>query len=197
MELRDEMVERPLLLSEQAEEKVGMKEIWKDIDGFQGRYQISNLGNVMSLNYNNTGKSKLLKPMPNQKGYLSVALSKNNHRTMKQIHRLVAEAFIPNPDNLPQVNHIDENPKNNMLSNLEWCDAKYNNNYGNRNNKIQQKISHKTYQYDLDGNLIAVWPSQSEASRQLNISLGNINDVIKGRKKTIHGFIFTDTPIDK
>lgn len=91
-----------------------MEEIWKDIGGFEGLYQVSNLGRVKRVT---TGR--VLKGMASGKGYLLVGLSKNNIRSVKTIHRLVAQAFIPNPENKPEVNHIDENKTNNMVSNLE------------------------------------------------------------------------------
>ena len=166
--------------------------ILKDIEGYEGKYMVSDQGQVWS-NY----KKGFLKPGERSGGYPHVILTKNGKPATFSIHRLVAQAFIPNPDNLPIVNHKDENKQNNNVDNLEWCDYQHNNTYGSRIDKVNQKISHKTYQYDLDGNLIAVWPSQREASRQLNISSGNINDVIKGKLKSTHGFIFTDTPIDK
>lgn len=129
-----------------------MKEIWKDIPDFEGLYQVSNLGNVKTLDkYVGTGikhnskvkrKEKLLKQY-NKRGYLQVSLSKNHKRYYFSVHRLVAQAFIPNPDNLLQVNHKDENPMNNCIENLEWCTAKYNCNYGTRNKRIYNKTSFK------------------------------------------------------
>ena len=165
--------------------------ILKDIEGYEGRYMVSDQGQVWSYR-----KKDFLRPIE-RAGYPYVILTKNGKQAGFSIHRLVAQAFIPNPNNLPIVNHKDENKQNNNVDNLEWCDYQHNNTYGNRIDKVKQKISHKTYQYDLDGNLIAVWPSQREASRQLNISSGNINQVIKGKLKSTNGFIFTDTPIDK
>ncbi len=118
-------------------------EIWKDIDGYEGIYQVSNLGNVKSLEriihrISRWGtpspfivREKLIKPV-NRNGYLYYNLSKNGVCTRMSAHRLVAKAFIPNPDNLPQINHKDETTDNNCVDNLEWCDAKYNINYGNR-----------------------------------------------------------------
>ena len=100
-----------------------MEEIWKDIDGYEGLYQISNLGNVKSLNYRNQGIERILTPKCNNAGRLWVELARNGDRKPMLIHRLVAMAFIPNPNGYPQVNHMDENPKNNRVDNLEWCTA--------------------------------------------------------------------------
>lgn len=125
-----------------------MKEVWKQIKEFEGLYEVSNLGNVRSVdrfvNHSKGGKSlkkgKILKPSIGN-GYLAVILSKNNILVRKNIHRLVAEAFIPNPYNLKQINHKDENKLNNIFTNLEWCDCKYNINYGSALNRmIQTKI---------------------------------------------------------
>lgn len=100
--------------------------IWKDIPGYEGIYQISNYGEVKSLNYHNTSKERILKPAKDKKGYLRCALSKQNKLVTFKIHRLVASVFIPNPLNLPMVNHIDCKKTNNHVSNLEWCDNSYN-----------------------------------------------------------------------
>lgn len=121
------------------------KQCWKDIPGYEGKYQVSNTGRVRSLNYMRTGKSKVMKPSTNKLGYKGVGLRKNGKCTKYYIHRLVALAFIPNPLNLPQVNHIDENKTNNVVWNLEWCTQEYNNNYGNRNKKISE--AHKGRQF--------------------------------------------------
>ena len=121
-----------------------MIEIWKDIEGYEGLYEVSSYGRVRSLgqfvNHNFGGyayrKGRILKPGLGSRGYLSVTLSKNGIQKQYTVHRLVAQAFIENPDNLPQVNHKDEDRTNNNVTNLEWCDAKYNVNYGNRLNKF-------------------------------------------------------------
>lgn len=109
-----------------------MIEIFKDIQGYEG-YQISNLGNVKEL-----CNGKILSRFKNSGGYLMVRLVKDNKGKHLLVHRLVAEAFIPNPNNYPMVNHRDEDKTNPTLSNLEWCDAKYNNSYGLRLHKEKQ-----------------------------------------------------------
>ena len=99
-----------------------MEEIWKDIDGYEGLYQVSNLGRVKSFNYNRTGKEMNLKPVNtcNGFGYLYVNLNKNGKTRLFYIHRLVAKAFLENPDHKSDVNHKDENKTNNCVENLEW-----------------------------------------------------------------------------
>lgn len=110
-------------------------ETWKDIKGYEGLYQVSNLGRVKSLNYNHTGNVKVISSRVCNSGYLRVQLHKDGVRKKLLIHRLVAEAFIPNPLNLPEVNHKDEDKTDNRVENLEFCDRTYNINYGDRNTK--------------------------------------------------------------
>ena len=112
-----------------------MKEVFKDIKGFEGKYQVSNLGRIRSLNYRMTGKHHIMK-FGSDGEYDTVVFYVNGHRHMRKVHRVVAEAFIPNPDNLPQVNHLNEVKTDNRAENLEWCDNKYNSNYGTRNKRI-------------------------------------------------------------
>lgn len=112
-------------------------EEWRDIEGYEGIYQVSNEGRVRNISKN---PYKMMKPHCNQRGYCQVTLSKNNKYIMAAIHRLVAKAFIPNPSNLPQVNHKDEKKDNNIVENLEWCDNKYNSNYGTRGERIGEKL---------------------------------------------------------
>lgn len=115
------------------------REVWKDIPGYEGLYQISNIGNIRSLNYNQTGKVQRLK-LDTHKGYKKLCLYKNGRKKSHRVHRLVALAFIPNPNNLPYINHKDENRANNCVWNLEWCTAKYNTNYGTCPQKISTAL---------------------------------------------------------
>ena len=120
-----------------------MGEVWKDVPGYEGLYQVSNCGNVRSLDrlIKRKGQGDLplkggtVKQFSN-KGYKVVTLSKESKLKQFKVHRLVALAFIPNPDSLPQVNHKDENPANNCIENLEWCDDRYNSNYGTRSQRM-------------------------------------------------------------
>ena len=112
-----------------------MNEIWVDIKGYEGQYQVSNTGYVKSIKRN-----RILKTT-NVKGYLQISLSDHGNIKKRLVHRLVAEAFIPNLDDLPYVNHKDENTMNNSVENLEWCTLMYNANYGSRNSRIS--ISHR------------------------------------------------------
>lgn len=157
-----------------------MKEEWKIIEGTNEKYSVSNLGNVkMNEHYteitpsktNPLGKAKLYKERPvkqylNCNGYSIVYLqiSKGN-RAIKPVHRLVAQAFIPNPHNLPFVNHKDESRCNNMVDNLEWCDPKYNANYGTRNKRLRIAGGRKVAQYTLDGEFVKIWDSVSSISQ--------------------------------
>ena len=126
-----------------------MKEIWKDISGYEGVYQISNLGRVKSLkNTKGNPKETIKKPMLKENGYLQVDLYKKTKKKKFYIHRLVAMAFIPNPDNLPEVDHVDTNRTNNTVENLRWVDKKRNMN----NSLTKEKISgENSYMYGKKG----------------------------------------------
>lgn len=163
-----------------------MKEIWKDIKDYEGLYEVSNLGNVKSLRTN-----KILKPNKGSNGYLLVHLYNNGIRSKHiLIHRLVAETFIPNPNNYQQVNHKDENIINNSIDNLEWCDSKYNANYGTRNKRVSEARSKPVNQYFSNGSLFATYRSITEASINTRINKSNICYCCKGKQKTAGGFIW-------
>lgn len=176
-----------------------MEEIWKEIDGYPN-YMVSNLGNVKSLERvimksngkRQTIKETIRKGVKDKDGYLIVTLY-NEYHNMKNIkvHRLVAQAFIPNPNNLPEVNHKDEDKTNNNVDNLEFCTTRFNLTYGNRLKKVIKKISKKCYQYDLNKKLINVFPSTQEASKLTGICQSNISACCRGEYKTTHGYIFS------
>lgn len=182
------------------------REIWKDIKDYEGLYQVSNLGRVRSLNYNHTeNKIKLLK-QGNRVGYKLVALSKNKQRKTYSVHRLVAMAFIYNPDmnKYNEVNHKDEDKTNNCVWNLEWCDRKYNMDYGtfrertikyliNHNNEISKTV----YQYDLYGNLVKEYPSTMEVQRQSNYSQGTVSSCCRGERNSAYGYIWSYKELTK
>ena len=178
---------------------------WKDIDGYEGLYQVSNLGRVKSLDryMNNKHGTKTLKKgrilinsLVKRTGYLRVSLSKNGNFISKRVHQLVAIAFIPNPNCYNQINHKDENKQNNCVDNLEWCNSKYNNNYGNHRLRISQthnknqKNSKKVYQYDKSNNLIKIWNSTREVGRFFNIDNNTISRCCRGKNKLLYGFIW-------
>lgn len=168
------------------------KEVWENITGYEGLYQISNLGRVKSLeriNYQNKHQDEIImKKYLGNKGYFTVKLTKNGKTQIFTIHRLVATTFIPNPNNLPCVNHKDENRQNNEVSNLEWCSYHYNNNYGNRNKKIAKRLGMTIVSIDKNGNK-KIYTSISEAARKLGVNgIGNISKVLSGNSKTAYGY---------
>ena len=145
-------------------------EIWRDVVGFEGQYQVSNKGNVFSVARRDSRGRKcgglLLKPNYDKDGYLIVDLYENGVGKKKKIHRLVVEAFLPNHKNLPDVNHKDENPSNNELSNLEWCDARYNNSYGTRIERVVQAQSKKVRAVNIETGEVVKFNSTREAGRK-------------------------------
>lgn len=168
-----------------------MNEIWKDINGYNGLYQISNLGRVKSLN-----KSIIKKLQTNEKGYLKVTLANNKKRKTYFVHRLVALHFIPNINNLPQINHKNENKCDNRVENLEWCDNRYNCNYGVHNTKISQKLKRHPslikpiLQLTPNGELIKKWGSSTDAAENLHIHKTCISECCNGKQKTAGGYVW-------
>ena len=152
----------------------------KDIKGYEGLYAITTEGDVYSYK-----RKKFLKPADNGTGYLFVILHKDGKVKNYKIHRLVAEAYLPNPNNLPQVNHKDENKTNNCLQNLEWCDASYNTNYGTCITKRSNNYKKPILQYDLDGNFIREWQSATDVGRKVK---GNICQCLKGKIPSAYGY---------
>ena len=159
------------------------KEIWKTIKDYDN-YIISNFGKVKSLK-----KNIILKPEIRRK-YYSVQLYKNKKSKHFQIHRLVAIAFIENPNNLKYVNHKDENKLNNYVDNLEWCTASYNINYGTAIKRATEKKSISIYQYDKKGNYLNTYSSFMDAQRKTGIFNNNIVKCCKGERKTAGGYIW-------
>ena len=191
-------------------------EVWKDIPGYEGYYQVSNLGRVKSIPrkvYCNGGfhisKERILKQDKNKSGYWRTHLLKDGIAKTPLVHRLVALAFIPNPNNYPDINHKDENPANNCVNNLEWCTEKYNMNYGTaierrkasfvRNNSFKKANATKVKNgsrgaetpieaVPKDGITIINYPSISEAARVTGISKGHIGECCRGIRPSAGGY---------
>lgn len=182
------------------------KEVWRPVVEYEGLYEVSNLGRVRSLdryetflNYGRMSvrhrKGRIMKPVITSKGYYIVSLK---GKDIFYIHRLVAQAFLPNPHNLPQVNHKDENKANNCVKNLEWCTQEYNYKYGTRaercikSNINNSKKSKPVRQYSIDGMFIKEWPSLMEIKRTLGKSISSISACClnKPKYKTAYGFVW-------
>ena len=154
----------------------------KDIKGYEGLYAITSCGKVWSYK-----SQKFLKLTDDGRGYLIVSLCKGGKGKAFRVHRLVAETYIPNPNNLPEVNHKDEVKINNCINNLEWCDSKYNNNYGTRTTRSAEKRRKPVYCVELD----KVFDSMSAAAAELGLKVSAISLCCKGeRLKTTGGYHF-------
>ena len=185
-------------------------EVWKTAvyDGivYEGLYRVSNFGRILSLNYNHTGKPGLMNPGTDKDGYSVVQLWKNGEYKTCLVHRLVAQTFLPNPENLPQVNHKDEDKTNNFVflnedgsvdkekSNLEWKTPKGNCNHGTRNERMRKaltngKKSKKVLQFTLDRELIREWPSARECGRN-GFKQSNVSACCRGEKPQYKGFLW-------
>lgn len=176
-----------------------MKEIWKDIKDYEGLYQVSNFGNIRRIKFinNKVEKDKITILKPNKSIYLQIMLCKNGKTKRKYIHRLVAEAFIENPNNYPYVNHKDENKHNNNVNNLEWCTRVYNMNYGTVKERISE--SHKkenlkarkaVIQYSKGMDIIKIYNGICEAEKNTNINRCSIIRCCKNKQRTAGGFIW-------
>ena len=175
-----------------------MQEEWRDIKGFEGYYQISNLGRVRSLDreiyhpYNKTishYKGSIMRFSIRRKGYLGICLTKGNKQKSFLIHRLVAQAFIPNPMNYDQINHIDENKANNRVDNLEWCDCKYNVNYGSCIKNMKKTRINNTYNQKkiMCVETGVTYFNSKHAERETGYNARSIRAVCEGKYKSLHG----------
>ena len=180
------------------ESSVDMSEEWRDVVGYEGLYQVSDQGRVKSLERKishwrggeRTVKERILKPRTNRYGYLIVGLYAGGKQKMLTVHRLVCQAFHENLDNKPQVNHLNEDKKDNRACNLEWCTRIENCNHGTRNERSAKNRSKSVGQYTLDGELVKIWPSAKEVERQAGFHRGIICKAAKGNYKTAYGFIW-------
>lgn len=170
-----------------------MEEIWKDIDGYEGLYQVSNLGRVRTLARYRV-KARIRKPVPDKNGYMTVRLTHKKVGKTHKIHRLVAEMFIENPDGCKEVNHKNEKKYDNRVENLEWCDKTYNVNYGTANSRRKEHstncltTSKKVAQISLSGDVIAIYPSLSEAHRKTGFSIACLSMCCNGKTKKSYGY---------
>jgi len=159
-------------------------EEYKEILEFPN-YQISNFGNVINIK-----KNKQMHPYLKKSGYVVIRLSNKGQAVECKIHRLVAIAFITNPDNLPFVNHKDENKSNNHYTNLEWCNSTYNNNYGTRSERQAKKIQKPVKQYSINNVFIKKYSSIQEAGKSTNNNPNNISNCLRTKAKTSGGYIW-------
>ena len=179
-----------------------MNEIWKDIEGYEGKYQVSSFGRVRSLdrmvptvhNATRMVKGKTLTPWTDRYGYHHVNLWRDCKMKSQQVHRLVAAAFIKNPDGLPEVNHKNEDKTDNRVENLEWCNTDYNINYGNRTKKVsatrisQAILGKGVEQLTISGEHVRTYDSIREASRATGADKAVIVRCCKGKTQTAGGY---------
>ena len=157
-------------------------ETFVKIDGFE-KYEVSNLGKVRNIK-----SGRVLKPRLQNNGYLMLCLYKNNKQKNLLLHRIVATAFIDNPEGKPQVNHIDENKTNNDLSNLEWCTARENAIHGTRIKRFSEKNFKKVIQLDLNDNVLNVFESIKQAGQETGVFATSISACCNGKVKSAGGF---------
>lgn len=162
-------------------------EQWKWINGFEGDYMVSSQGRIKSFK----GKTeRLMSLCPNSDGYLTTSLRKNGKGVSIKVHKVVAETFIPNPQNKETINHIDENKTNNRVENLEWNSRKENVNHGTRTERASKTASRSVIQYSKDGIQLNIFSSIKEASEITNTATSGIGAVCRGERKTAGGFMW-------
>lgn len=168
-----------------------MVEEWRDIKAFEGAYQVSNLGRVKRIAPSRRYVSEhIMSPHDIGKGYLCVSLTYQGKKQMLKIHRAVAEAFIPNPNGYPEVNHKDENPSNNCVDNLEWCTHLYNSQYGTRGERIGKAHSKAVVQCSLLGTFIRRWESISDITETLGYDQSNLCKCLTGKYSNAYGYVW-------
>ena len=170
-------------------------EVWRPVRDFEGLYEVSNLARVRSVSRwvqagttKRLAKSTILKSHPLPSGYLTVTLKDKGRTATVTIHRLVAEAFVPNPNNLQDVNHKDEEKTNNLPSNLEWCDRKYNINYGTGKYRKTENYRKPIEQLTLDGKHVAYFESARQAARVTDYKQSRLWEALSGKRKTAYGY---------
>ena len=169
-----------------------MEEEWRtavyDGEPYEG-FEVSNLGRILSLNYRNTGKAELMTPSENTDGYFKINLRKNGETKTCYVHRLIAQTFIPNPENKPEINHIDEDKTNNRVDNLEWKWHKDNINHGTHNERSAKTRSKPVLQFSLTGEFIREWESTMECGRN-GFNQGAVAACCRGELKQYKGFLW-------
>ena len=159
-------------------------EQWKPIKGYEELYEISSYGNICIKT-----KEKKFKLNKNSRGYIVITFTKNKIQKSYSVHRLVAEAFIPNPENKPQVNHINGDKTDNRVENLEWCTGSENMKHCYKNN-LQKKRCKRVTQYTLDNQFVKTWDSLIQIEKELNINHSKISMVCNGKRKNAGNYIW-------
>lgn len=170
-------------------------EIWRPVIGYEGRYEVSNLGRIKSLSRivdNGYSRRKIRERILSQNlshsGYRFIVVTKDGKQHSLRVHRLVAMAFIKNPHGYNEVNHKNEIKTDNRVENLEWCNREYNNNYGTRNLRIGIYASKRVAMLDMEGNVLRIFPSEKSAEEYLGVRGGHIGQCCHGSRLTVGGY---------